>query len=179
MNTFIILALAHLIADFPLQTNRVFKLKNEGHLGLLIHVIIHLLVASLLISQPWRYWSALAFLGVAHYLTDWAKLRLPDSNQPASFLVDQLIHFITIGIIALWLPTLPAVLPMWLMVIGLVLAFIPGIMTFLWVLAINLDCESELAKCGPVVWTCRQLLPISQRMGGAVVLLLMFVGITI
>jgi hypothetical protein len=38
MTTFLALWLAHLLADFPLQTNRVFRLKIASNAGLALHV---------------------------------------------------------------------------------------------------------------------------------------------
>src|SRR5690606_27510716 len=74
MTTFLALWLAHLLADFPLQTNRVFRLKIASNAGLALHVAIHLLMTVLLVQQPARHLSLLLVLGVVHFLIDWTKL---------------------------------------------------------------------------------------------------------
>ena len=58
MMTITTLLLAHLVADFPLQTNSIVKMKNEGFKGLGIHVLIHIIVLCLLlIKEPLsQYW---------------------------------------------------------------------------------------------------------------------------
>ena len=170
MTTVITLLLGHLLGDFPLQTNKVFKLKTQGNFGLSIHVAIHLLVTAILIHQPWRYWPVLLVLGLAHFMTDWIKLNYPGKNQAIGFVLDQLIHYITILLISNWVPDLPAILPIWIMIPAIALAFIPAIMTFFWVWAnqvkqINLENEPVC-----ITWASVSLLPISQRLGQLITL---------
>lgn len=66
MSTFFILLLAHLLADFPLQTNRIFRLKVTSNAGLALHVLIHVAMAALLLRQPAQHLNLLLALGVAH-----------------------------------------------------------------------------------------------------------------
>jgi hypothetical protein len=164
------LLLAHLIADFPLQTNSIFKMKVAGTRGLTIHVAIHVLTTALLIHHPWQYWPILLLLGVIHYFIDWAKLRLSGERKAPGFVIDQIVHVITLVVVARWLGDITAVLPLWFLLLALILAFIPAILTFLWVWASDLRREGSLPQSKRVHWASQQLLPISQRMGWAIVI---------
>lgn len=169
MTSVLTLLLAHLIGDFPLQTNKVFQLKSQGSLGLALHVAIHLIVTALLIRHPWQYGGVFAILGIAHFITDWVKLKYPGQNQTAGFVWDQLIHYITILLVGYWQPDLPTILPNWVMVPALITAFIPAIMTFLWVWAIQIQQKDTSREYAYVTWASRALLPLSQRLGLAVI----------
>ena len=179
MTTVVTLLLAHLIGDFPLQTNKVFKLKNEGNLGLALHVVIHLVVAAILIGQPLQYWTVLAVLGVAHFTTDWIKLKYPGKSQAAGFVWDQLIHYITILLIGWWMPDVPALLSTWIMIPAIILAFIPAIMLFFWVWANQIQRVEPNKEHLCVNWASQSLLPLSQRLGLVVVLALVVTGSTV
>ena len=179
MTTSIILLLGHLLGDFPLQTNKIFKLKTQSNLGLAIHVTIHLLITAVLIQQPWRYWPVLLILGIAHFITDWIKLNFPGKNQAAGFVWDQLIHYVTILLIGAWGPALPAVLPLWIMIPAIGLAFIPAIMTFFWVWANQrqqADRENQLTY---VTWASQSLLPLSQCIGQLIMAAIFIAGGTL
>lgn len=170
MITFAALFLAHLIADFPLQTNRIYKLKTESNQGVLLHVAIHLLVASILIENALAHWPIFLVLGTAHFLIDWAKLRYPTHRQTPGFILDQFAHLLTIILIAAWQPDLSVVLPVWLMWLGIFLILLPATLVFLWVWATDL--RIDLPENRTVKWACRSLLPISQRLGSVFVLTL-------
>jgi hypothetical protein len=167
MTTFIALYLAHLIADFPLQTNRIYRLKTESNQGILLHVSIHLLVATILIENALVYWPMLLVLGIAHFFIDWIKIRYPGRRQTPGFLLDQFAHVLTIACLALWRPNLPAVLPVWLMSWGIVLILLPATLVFLWVWATDL--RIDLPENRTIKWACRSLLPIAQRIGSVFV----------
>lgn len=179
MITVMTLLLAHLLGDFPLQTNKVFKLKNEGNSGLALHVAIHLMVTAILIRQPLQFWPVLAVLGIAHFTTDWIKLKYPGKNQAASFVWDQLIHYVTILLIGLWMPNLPAILPAWLMLPAIMIAFIPAIMIFFWVWANQIKQTKPNKEHFCITWASQSLLPLSQRLGLVVVLALALTTSTI
>lgn len=98
------LILAHIIADFPLQTERIFQLKTNTLRGKFYHGGIFFGLAILL---AWPYlkipgvWGFIGFLAISHILIDWSKTyvnyRLKIDNL-WTFLADQLFH---IGMIAL------------------------------------------------------------------------------
>jgi len=64
------LLLGHLVADFPLQTNTIVKLKHEGHSGILVHVLIYMGATAVLLQEPLRQLDLIVFLGVCHWIID-------------------------------------------------------------------------------------------------------------
>jgi len=108
------LIFAHLIADFPLQLNFVYKLKVEKREGLWLHIIIHFAVMVLCLL-PIRHFSGwftlISFITLCHYFSDRLKLLIHEEFQITNtsgvlattlFLFDQLLHFIIIYA-SLWL----------------------------------------------------------------------------
>jgi hypothetical protein len=100
------LALAHLLGDYPLQTNRMVELKRTWS-GLSLHVVIHF-VTMLVVVWPasgtlWPYLLALAGL---HFVIDLLKNVL-SVRQPRwiirSYLGDQVLHLLSIWMIATWI----------------------------------------------------------------------------
>jgi uncharacterized integral membrane protein len=77
MNLLAALLLGHLIGDFPLQTNQIYRLKNKSWLGIVLHAVVHVVITALLICQPLSVWPLFVYLGVLHFLIDLLKLRLP------------------------------------------------------------------------------------------------------
>ena len=90
--------LAHLTADFILQTPRIAAAKERGQRqGYLLHLAGHL-AALVILTHPY-FSPALAILWialpVAHLLVDWLKNRLFPPSHPAGaliFLLDQALH---------------------------------------------------------------------------------------
>lgn len=105
MELFLLLVLAHLAADFPLQTEKIIAAKCRGDFsGYLKHAAIH---TALLIVLTHPYFSAgLALLWLilppAHILLDLLKNRLVRPGPPAdsfAFLLDQALHLLLIFLI--------------------------------------------------------------------------------
>ncbi|KAA3653861.1 MAG: DUF3307 domain-containing protein [Chloroflexi bacterium] len=167
MITFKILLLSHLLGDFPLQTNRIFRMKLSGHKGLALHVAIHLIVAIILIQHAWHYAAVILFLGVSHYITDWIKVRLQpiESPQFKGFVIDQIVHLLVIGLIAWWTPDLPSVLPVRFLLPAIVITAVPALLMTGWVWANDMCQAKKMTHCKYVRWACRRLLPISQQVG--------------
>lgn len=97
---FLRLFLAHLIADFPLQTNKIFEYKKSTPYGVLIHTGIYLTV-SLFLSFPYlKYKEALLFLFfifILHTIIDLNKVKkLSLKDGIKEFLVDQLKHLLVL-----------------------------------------------------------------------------------
>ena len=167
MNIFFTLVLAHLIADFPLQTNRIFAMKLESNKGIALHVFIHLFVTSLLIKEPYNHLSLFIVLGITHFLIDWLKLRFPTNRQAAGFVLDQILHLIVLIALAVISTTIQPVLPGWLLFGAMLYALVPPIIMFLWLLAIDLG-RAMKKKVACISWGQRRLLPISQLAGGTI-----------
>jgi hypothetical protein len=115
----LVVLLAHLLADFPLQTSKVAQGKSRGTRAFLVHGCVHLLVLiacltvfvgpSLLGSV--RFWTAAVVYIVAHVAIDRAKQSLVSTKKmkdsAAVFLVDQALHFGTILLLT-WLLIRPS-----------------------------------------------------------------------
>lgn len=102
------LVLAHMLADFTLQTNLIADWKRRSHVGGLVHSAIFFAAASLLcypsLGQPWVHpfgvalngWVTLAVLSILHFVEDaWRVWTIKKLNSPDSFfffLLDQFIH---------------------------------------------------------------------------------------
>jgi hypothetical protein len=108
MTIFWRLVLAHFIADFTLQTNKVATWKRESRVGMLIHILTHPLVTYALtwpyLSMPWvqthwiqlNGWVCVALLAIFHWLEDeWRVWSIRETGSPDStgfFLWDQVVH---------------------------------------------------------------------------------------
>lgn len=177
MEAIITLFLVHLIADFPLQTNYLYERKRTSILGLFLHAGVHALTAFLLTGLRWDLWYIWLFLLFSHALTDWAKLRYKAPQQWLGFLLDQLIHLTIMVIIALWQPNLVTPLPAWLLLLAFILAWIPAILMFVWVLSADVLRE-RMPPPRWAVWAQDNLLPIS-RYSGYPALILILLGLVL
>lgn len=103
---FCYLLLAHLIADYPLQTKWMVKAKN--HLpGLTLHVAIHYVVLFLLSGNAYPFiWPYLVVLALIHFSIDFIKSRVyfrrPDLVIIPYFL-DQVFHVTSLVLVAWWI----------------------------------------------------------------------------
>jgi hypothetical protein len=77
------------------------------------------------------------------------------------------------------MPDLPAVLPIWIMIPAIVLAFIPALMIFFWVWANQVQQTKLENEAICITWASTSLLPISQRIGQVIVLIIFLAGSTI
>lgn len=122
MNFFYLLLLAHVLADFPLQTDAVFRLKQKTMMGVLLHAGIFTVVA-LIIFFPFlaqaAAWIAILVLTLLHIVIDRAKVFLSLRKATDNFVyfaVDQVLHVISIWVAGGWLgrtmmaatPSIPA-----------------------------------------------------------------------
>jgi hypothetical protein len=99
-DTFLALFAAHLIADFPLQTNWMLR-RKKNPIVLLLHIAIVTAVTLILLGgAPWR---PLVILASAHLVMDAIKVHLLKDTL-TSFLVDQFVHLLVIAGLALAYP---------------------------------------------------------------------------
>lgn len=171
--TLMTLFLAHLVADFPLQTNYLFQVKRNSTAGLLLHGGIHALTAFLLTGLRWDLWYVWLFLLGSHTLIDWAKLNYKSSIQWRSFLLDQFIHFLVLIMIALWQPELTSVLPAELLTICFLLAWIPAILMFLWIYSGDVSWTNTDPPTW-VVWMQKNMLKTSRLSGYPILAIVLF-----
>ncbi len=179
MITITTLLLAHLVADFPLQTNSIVKMKSRGNKGLGLHVFVHIVVLILLIKDPLRYWPTLLFLAIAHFITDWAKVRVHTKVQTPGFLFDQFIHIITLAFLATMMPDMTSTLPSWFLLPAIALALIPALLTLFWVIANDISRQKGYAASSKLCWASNHLHPISRNMSLVVIVLLITVAVLI
>jgi hypothetical protein len=175
MEPILILFLVHFIADFPLQTNQVYHLKQSSFGGVLIHSAVHPLVALLITGFRLDLWYVWLFLLVSHAITDWTKLKYPSGRQWVSFLIDQAVHLFVMVLIAIWQPALTTPLPSWLLYLSFCLAWMPAGLMFGWVLAGD-AVQSLPHPSSRVVWMQRNLLHLS-RLSGYPIVALVLIGL--
>ncbi len=106
---FWILFLAHVIGDFPLQTDSIYQLKKKSFWGVLPHsficTVMNILVLLAFLAKG-QTWIAILFLSVIHTLLDRSKIVISDKFAGESlfhFLLDQGLHIFSIWIAATWL----------------------------------------------------------------------------
>ena len=114
MNLFWLLILAHFIADFPLQSDKIFALKSQYRWGLLPHIFISFMT-NLVVAFPYigfkNFWLAILFLAIIHFLLDWMKIVLIQkwlNDSLFTFLLDQVLHVLSIWICCFYLFNIPS-----------------------------------------------------------------------
>lgn len=163
------LLLAHLFADFPLQTNALAKLKKTSLTGVFIHVLIYVLITSLVIREPARYWALIGGLGTIHFLIDSLKTRQSQSVETFYFVIDQCLHFLSIGIATcltfFYYPEPPqSILPYGVVLVGVGFALVLAFMVFCWVWVNSLN-EEQVKRHYFLQWAKHQMLELEQRIG--------------
>ncbi len=133
------LLLGHLLGDFPLQTNQIYRWKLQSNLGILIHVVVHVVVTTLLLQNALTAWPLLILLGSGHFIIDWLKLRLPTRTQTLGFIVDQIAHFIWLMLLSLWWPNLQPRLPLDIIYVALLWGVIPVTIMLIWVVTGDIE----------------------------------------
>ena len=97
------LILAHLLGDFVLQPNKLVLWKIKSKIGILVHALVHFCI-NILVLLPfiikgafWLIPSAL-FISVIHFSIDQTKINydLKHDKKVLPFLIDQLLHLLTI-----------------------------------------------------------------------------------
>ncbi len=108
MVLFLKLILAHLIADFILQFDKLYQLKVKSRVGHVFHAAIHGLT-SLLLALPYlrdpRVWGLILTLAVIHYFQDLLKYHLQKERPQSTcifFSVDQVFHVLFISSVFLF-----------------------------------------------------------------------------
>jgi len=109
MSVFIPLLLTHFIADYPLQSGLIIRLKQKNYWGVLVHCLIHLGVMVLVMQgfwQDWRIFLGVLIVFITHNIIDQAKVTL-DKKHPkwrlTLYISDQLAHVFVVAGVAWWL----------------------------------------------------------------------------
>ena len=104
MDLFLKLCLAHLIGDFILQFEELYRLKVRSRLGHFLHAAVHA-ATSLAVTLPYgldfSLWLFIAAISTVHYFQDQIKYRLQKGKRVSFpyFFMDQILHFLFIGAI--------------------------------------------------------------------------------
>ncbi len=166
MEGFQILLLAHLIGDFPLQTPWVYAWKIRSVWGLMLHTLLHVAAVLVLVQDAAQFWRLWLVLGVAHFITDWYKMRVLCRRAWVGFLLDQCAHVAVLGLLAWGRPGLRSVLPLPWMRAALWYGLLPAVLMFAWVYAADRQDERS-----PVWrWVRASFVRYSQVNGYALVL---------
>jgi|LAHQ01.1.fsa_nt_gb hypothetical protein len=116
MLLFKLLVLAHLVADFPLQSARVYRMKLMHLAGQLPHAGIALATTALVcypLAGEWSFWAFAAAAALLHLLIDALKVDLAERSARGgglwAFCADQALHLATLAAVFLTpLPDSPA-----------------------------------------------------------------------
>jgi hypothetical protein len=170
------LVLAHLLADFPLQLDSINRWKMKAPLGLLPHIAIYTAVTALTLRNPLYCWPMVAGLTLSHFIIDLAKTKAEgDTQSPLLFLVDQVMHVLSVLLLAAWgsahWGSAWSALPAEIIYPALLYASLLGAMVFLWVWA-NRQTICHTRPQHHLIWMQRRLLRLSQQAGMPLVLLL-------
>jgi len=102
------LLLAHIIADFPMQTNQIFKVKMNTEWGVLLHTLI-VLIFSILFAFPYleapKVIIILWVIFLSHTMIDKIKLEYSKKNANQDikiFLLDQFLHISIIAALSFY-----------------------------------------------------------------------------
>lgn len=173
MNLLLNLLLAHLFADFPLQTDALARYKHKHLMGVLLHVLIYTIVTAFMIAEWREYWPLVICLGILHFVIDAGKPHLCRRiEESKAFVVDQLLHLMTMacGTIAAhwWWQSAPTgrVPAEWLPY-ALVAASLPALIVAYWIWA-NSTGYKYLTRYHWLNQFYRRALMIEQRFGLAV-----------
>lgn len=100
------LLLAHIIADFPLQTKQIFKVKTNTEWGVLIHTLI-VLIFSIFFTFPYlenpKVIIILLVIFLSHTVIDKLKMEYSKKTKNQSIrilLLDQALHIAIIAVLA-------------------------------------------------------------------------------
>jgi len=101
MDIFLLLFLSHLIADFPLQTDFIFKARYKYKYGGVYHILVHT-VCNIFFLTPfltyYQTWIAIAGISLLHYFID----RIKKTNI-ITFFLDQILHIGILIVVAIGL----------------------------------------------------------------------------
>lgn len=128
-NTVLGLLAAHLLADFPLQTDAIYALRQKSRLGTLVHAGVHTGVTLALLANPARTWPVAVWVGLTHFLVDDVKGCLPLKWRSLTFVVDQMAHVSLLVLAAALFPGVAFRLPRSLLGPLVGLATLPALLT--------------------------------------------------
>lgn len=176
MDLIVTLILAHLLADFPLQTNSIALNKSKSFQALLIHVFIYIATTWALLGFDRRQWLLVATLGLSHLFIDSIKIK-GDPLSIRLFMIDQMAHLGFVYLIASHFSsaynTFHSILPLDILYGSVFLATFLAVMVLFWLWANNLH-DDTVRQYPSLRWGRTRLLELEQRTGFG---LICFIGI--
>lgn len=98
--------LAHFLADYPFQSAWMVAHKDRWP-ALVLHAGVHFVLLMLVVMPAWRaLWPYCLLLALVHLLIDRGKIALSGRRPDwvvLPYLVDQLLHYLTLGAVAAWI----------------------------------------------------------------------------
>ncbi len=172
------LLLAHLLADFPLQTNSMAAWKGKSNVILLLHVVVHIIVLWSLLGLKVALLPLVLLLGVAHWLVDWSKPRLPTMDAVRAFILDQCVHVLCLLVAArigskFYHFHSYAVISTSLLYLSLLISFGLGVMVYYWLWTSTLN-DEIIQRHWYLRWSREQLLLFEQRTGYGLLCMIIF-----
>ena len=105
MTVFFKLILAHLVGDFLLQPSSWVKAKEQQKLRawqLYVHAGVHGALSWLLIWDV-SFWKWALLIALVHFVIDAAKITFQtDKTRRSWFVTDQLLHLVSLFLVAVW-----------------------------------------------------------------------------
>jgi len=99
MSLIIYFYIAHFLSDYPFQSGKLVKFKQEHYFGVLLHSSVHLaslLVLLMPVLHDKRIWSAIALVYITHNIIDQTKVKLDKENPKHArllYFLDQFLHW--------------------------------------------------------------------------------------
>lgn len=113
-----LLILTHLLGDFVLQPAKLVRWKMKSYKGTLVHAFVHFLMGIILllpfIINGYAWLIGIVFLiSLVHFFIDQAKISydLRHDKKVRLFMIDQLLHLLTIIVVSFFLAKVSFVLP--------------------------------------------------------------------
>ncbi|MFH0834362.1 MAG: DUF3307 domain-containing protein [Patescibacteria group bacterium] len=107
MQLFLLFSLAHLLGDYPFQTNWIYNQKIKGPLGTLLHVGILGVCFAVVLNYLLTNYAILSSVGiilVIHLIQDYLKIELVSRRKKIApllaLILDQVLHFMLLAIVA-------------------------------------------------------------------------------
>lgn len=112
------LIFGHLLADFIFQPNSLVIWKHKSKTGIFVHVLIHFFV-NIIVLLPFLingyFWLIYVSAGLAftHFWIDRVKINydLKHDKKVIPFIIDQLLHLLTILVAYFFIQNIPLKLP--------------------------------------------------------------------
>lgn len=110
--------LAHLLGDFVFQPGSLVLWKSRSKKGVFLHTLIHFVI-NILVLLPFLIngyiWliPAAAIISFVHFCLDQAKINynLTHDQKVLPFVIDQLLHLLTILLVYFFIAEIPLTLP--------------------------------------------------------------------